>query len=61
MFFVGPFAVPDTLFQPAMMVAPVRVIFEKLLRCWFITLSNPPSDAEVQSYNVTVPPATGFE
>ena len=54
--FIGVAPVPSVLFHPATVVAPVTVIFEKLLLLLVIPAvarDEPPS-----VYNVTVPPAT---
>ena len=53
------FAVPPSvLIQPAIVVAPVTVIFEKLLLVWFITA--PATELLLLVSNVIVPPALGL-
>ena len=54
--FVGPLAAdaPSMLFHPAMIVLPLTVTFEKLLRLFVIV--DPLTDDPVASKKVTVPP-----
>ncbi|MFL6209444.1 MAG: hypothetical protein ACJ74W_11375 [Pyrinomonadaceae bacterium] len=48
---------PSKSVQPAIVVAPVRVMFEKLLFCSFLIVPETEDGLVVVRYRVTVPPA----